>query len=546
MSNWFLIQEGKEHGPVKSDRLRELVAAGQLRLTDLVRRDDMAKPCRADQIKGLFPRSAQPEMRAQLPEVRPATPDAKVSVRPESASFDSIPSTSAKPRWKQILIGFWNTTADASRLTALQVEKTKLQSITLPRAFATLGRHVDEASASPANGDEFTAIRTQIRDLKARIEATQTVAANQPTSQGVLDKAKGIAKATVNAANRKKLELQLAGIHADLGKAAFERLGETAGPVEIVRPIIEGSSRVKQIDDEQAKLARASSGRLVTPKRVAIVGVSAIMLLSIGVMLSALSVGIRHENDGGHAGQATHAKGGIKIVHAPYTQVIMQAIPASLTHEIDWNTKPNEQADQTKPKPFEPSTPVVVADISLVDFRRGPNGEAIEMDRYSYGSNLAQQGYYYRNKQGEVVNHGPWTNYQNGKKTSEFLYIHGVLKSSYTCYGSKPECLEVYHGDGKHTKEYRGYYDNGAIRVIERYLLQHYLADGKERTKAIPHGVFEDYYDNTIVKRAKLHDQIAGLKKLELFENGTSVGVRILDRQGNIATERGRLTPKKG
>lgn len=278
MANWFLITEGKENGPIQPARLRELVADGQLRPTDLVRRDDMAKPCRADQIKGLFPSSAQPEMRAQLPEVRPATPDATVSVRPESASFDSMPSTSAKPRWKQILIGFWNTTADASRLTALQVEKTKLQSVTLPRAFAALGRHVDEASASPANGDEFTAIRTQIRDLKARIEATQTVAANQPTSQGVLDKAKGMAKATVDAANRKKLELQLAGIHADLGKVAFERLGEAAGPVEIVRPIIEGSSRVKQIDDEQAKLKSASNGRLITPKRVAIAGIAFVCL----------------------------------------------------------------------------------------------------------------------------------------------------------------------------------------------------------------------------------------------------------------------------
>jgi len=270
MANWFLITEGKENGPVQPGRLRELVANGQLRPNDLVRRDDMSKPCRADQIKGLFPNSAQSAMPAQLPEVRPARQDATVSVQPESASIDSMPSSSATPRWKQILIGFWNTTADASRLTALQVKKTKLQSVTLPRAFAALGRHVDEASASPANGDEFTAIRTQIRDLKARIEATQTVAANPPAPQGVLDKAKGMAKATADAANRKKLELQLGGIHADLGKAAYERLGEAAGPAGIMVPIIKGSSRVKQIDDEQAKLESASSGRLVTPRRLAI------------------------------------------------------------------------------------------------------------------------------------------------------------------------------------------------------------------------------------------------------------------------------------
>lgn len=312
----------------------------------------------------------------------------------------------------------------------------------------------------------------------------------------------------------------------------------------------------------QGQLQNQSKSGTRFPKQIVIiiaaVGMSLFTCCGCGVLLSYFGTfqsGVdfkgsdsgttRQENNRGHAGQATHAKGRIKIVHTPYTQVTMQAIPASLTHDIDWNTKPNTQNNHSKPKPFEPVAPVMVADISLVDFLRGPNGESIEMDRYSYGSELAQKGYFYRNKQGEVVNHGPWTTYQNGKKKTEFIYIHGVVKASFTSYGNEPECLEVYLGDGKHTKEYRGYHENGAIRVVERYLLQHHHVDGKELIKAIPHGLFEDYYDNTVVQRAKLHDQMGGLKKLELFENGQSVGVRVLDRQGNIAVERGRLTPKK-
>jgi hypothetical protein len=279
MANWFLIQEGKEHGPVQSGRLRELVATGQLCPTDLVRRDDMAKYCRADQIKGLFPSSASAVATSnQQPDAQPRQHGDRNSVHTQQPSADLAPPSRATPRWKQILFGLWRTTADASRLTALQVEKTKLHSITLQRAFAALGRHLDDASTSAPSGEEFSMLRTQIRDLKARIEATRSVAANQPASQGVLDKAKGMARATADADNRKKLEMQLAGVLADLGKAAFERLGEAAGPVEILRPIVEGSSRAKQIEDEQGKLGGASRGRLVTPRRVAFAGIAFVCL----------------------------------------------------------------------------------------------------------------------------------------------------------------------------------------------------------------------------------------------------------------------------
>lgn len=55
MAHWFVVRDGKEHGPLSPQKLKELVSAGRLTPTDLVRREDMPAPRPAGQVKGLFP-----------------------------------------------------------------------------------------------------------------------------------------------------------------------------------------------------------------------------------------------------------------------------------------------------------------------------------------------------------------------------------------------------------------------------------------------------------------------------------------------------------
>lgn len=78
MATWFVIRNGKEHGPVSAQQLRQLAATGQLRPDDLVRRDDMQAPRPAREIKGLFGAATEPP---------PSPPDLPPSASP-----------SAKPR----------------------------------------------------------------------------------------------------------------------------------------------------------------------------------------------------------------------------------------------------------------------------------------------------------------------------------------------------------------------------------------------------------------------------------------------------------------
>lgn len=55
-SEWFVLLNGKEHGPFTTEQLRECAAHGKLFPDDLVRRSDMQDSKRAADIEGLFTR----------------------------------------------------------------------------------------------------------------------------------------------------------------------------------------------------------------------------------------------------------------------------------------------------------------------------------------------------------------------------------------------------------------------------------------------------------------------------------------------------------
>ena len=54
-SEWYYSHDGQRHGPVSSDQLKELVAAGKLRADDLIWKDGMDNWMPAGKAKKLFP-----------------------------------------------------------------------------------------------------------------------------------------------------------------------------------------------------------------------------------------------------------------------------------------------------------------------------------------------------------------------------------------------------------------------------------------------------------------------------------------------------------
>jgi hypothetical protein len=222
------------------------------------------------------------------------------------------------------------------------------------------------------------------------------------------------------------------------------------------------------------------------------------------------------------------------ISHDPYTHVTMRSIGSGRIHRTE--AKPDaKMADSYKPK-----EPVVVADISKVQFNYGPHGESMEMD-VNYGE-VHQRGYYYRNRDGQNVLHGPRTQFGPGDKvTVELLYVHGVVKSMYRCYGEKPELIEQYRGDENHTRVEYSYYPNGSLKRVARFRVAHERGNSAEVLRPIPHGLSVAYYDNGLVEKAGQTDERAGMMKEELFEDGQSVGFVVYDRQGGVSTSSGKM-----
>ncbi len=54
-TEWMYFVDGQQHGPVSSQGLRQLAAAGKLSPTDLVWREGLAEWAPAAKLKGLFP-----------------------------------------------------------------------------------------------------------------------------------------------------------------------------------------------------------------------------------------------------------------------------------------------------------------------------------------------------------------------------------------------------------------------------------------------------------------------------------------------------------
>lgn len=77
MAQWFLIRNGKEHGPVTDQQLKDLAAQWRIQPTDQIRRHDMAKPVLAGAINGLFPKVVTSPMPPPSPQPAPAEPPAE-------------------------------------------------------------------------------------------------------------------------------------------------------------------------------------------------------------------------------------------------------------------------------------------------------------------------------------------------------------------------------------------------------------------------------------------------------------------------------------
>lgn len=153
----------------------------------------------------------------------------------------------------------------AGSLVVKKAERTKLVTVTLPRAYAELGK---AAYKDASRRDQFADLFKATDDLLAQRKQIQQETKARATATSLAEKAKNAASDAAALARMKAIDLQAYQAFAKLGEAIYLKHGNDSGPVELVNPIAEAVARRDQLDQETTGVEMASKGRWITPKRI--------------------------------------------------------------------------------------------------------------------------------------------------------------------------------------------------------------------------------------------------------------------------------------
>ncbi len=184
-------------------------------------------------------------------------------------------------RFNTFLSSLSATTGAAAKLVAAQTERTTLTTLTLPAAFRALGKDCVQQKRHLHCVPELI---EQLRSVMAYLKSISEASKSQPPVQSLTDKAKAAGKQATALARQKQLGMRREALLAAIGKAIHEIQGEAAGAAEVVAPVRRAIDRLAALDADIARLSEVGKGSLLTPKRLAIGGGIAAVLL-VGVMV---------------------------------------------------------------------------------------------------------------------------------------------------------------------------------------------------------------------------------------------------------------------
>ncbi len=333
-------------------------------------------------------------------------------------------------------------------------------------------------------------------------------------------------------------------------------------PVGAVQPVPTPPPPPAAIPLRNSLIQRFSRMSLVA-KVLTVIGLVAAgsFMFSCGAGVLMHMAGVTPKGSASTGGQAagdpakeTKAAGGVTIIHKPYTQIKMPALPEARTHRLDKNPDVKGVVD--------PAGLVPIKDIASIDFLHGPNGEEVHMETVAFQESEKMskdikvphyQRYYYMTKDGQRVYHGPYTQWgPMGGRTDEWYYVYGVRKFAQgwdflTGKGEQQSTLEVYRGDEDHTGEKHLYFDNGDLREVYTYRVRHNVGPADDKLDYRNQGLRLVFWDNTNVRGAikrgvpGAEGYLGTINLKEQWEDGRLVGRVVYDRQGKVLASEGTL-----
>ena len=166
----------------------------------------------------------------------------------------------------------------AIELVIKQVVKIKLTSFTLPSLYRPLG---DYCYNSALLRTDFPIQFEKIDKVKSELAITnqQTPPPIQPS---FIAKLKILLTNVTKAAQSRMLLRKQSLLFTNLGKVAFEKQGESSGPINLAAPVRDALGRLQSLESTISAINSQNKGDWVTPKRLAIAGV--VLLLLVGLV----------------------------------------------------------------------------------------------------------------------------------------------------------------------------------------------------------------------------------------------------------------------
>ena len=168
----------------------------------------------------------------------------------------------------------------ATKLVALQAERTKLNTLTLPAAYRALGKDCLQQKRHLECVPELV---SQLRSVLDEIKQLSEIATTKDAPKSFTDKAKAAGKQVLDVARTKQLGMKRDSIIGGIGKAIYDQQSEKSGAVELVSPIQRTITRIAELDAEIDHQSQAGKGSLLTPKMM-LIGVGAIGLLFVAIL----------------------------------------------------------------------------------------------------------------------------------------------------------------------------------------------------------------------------------------------------------------------
>jgi hypothetical protein len=194
---WHYSRDGNKHGPVSSPELQALARKGLLNPEDLVWKEGMESWQKAGRLKGLFPAA---------PAAPPPEPPKETSV----AGANGKQGASSLGAYAKV----------AGELVVKQAEKTKIQTLSLPQAYASLGKAVyGQGTQHP----DTTALFAAISDLRQQLAAVQSGKPSSADKATLGQRAANVGKQASALVSAQQLESKLHQQYSRLGELTTQR-----------------------------------------------------------------------------------------------------------------------------------------------------------------------------------------------------------------------------------------------------------------------------------------------------------------------------------